>query len=221
MIRNQIRTMILKGIIRLYKNGDAADSDMHRILVVRLDEIGDMVLMSPFLRELRRNHPDAEITLIVKPTVYNLVELCPYVDYIKVFHAPYPGRGRFFRLMLAASKFVRSELTGSYDLAIVPRFDADASYGAGFIAFFSKARRRLGYENAVTSVKSISDCGFDDLYTDLIPARKGAVHEVERNMDVLRYLGYTIIDTGLELWINDEDNNIANYLLGKYSDRKF
>ena len=51
-----------------------------QILVVRLDEIGDMVLTTPFFRELRRNYPEAEITLVVKPAIYNLMELCPYID---------------------------------------------------------------------------------------------------------------------------------------------
>src|SRR6516165_1230519 len=56
-----------------------------RILVVRLDEIGDVVLCSAFLRELRRNFPCATITLIVKPATRNLVELCPYVDEVLTF----------------------------------------------------------------------------------------------------------------------------------------
>ena len=55
------------------------------ILVIRLDEIGDMVMMSSFLRELRHGYPKTHITLVVKPAVYNLVELCPYVDEILTF----------------------------------------------------------------------------------------------------------------------------------------
>ena len=55
------------------------------ILVIRLDEIGDMVMMSPFLRELRQNYPSAHITLVVNPIVYNLVELCPYVNKVLCF----------------------------------------------------------------------------------------------------------------------------------------
>lgn len=55
-------------------------SRIRRVLVVRLDDIGDMVLTTPFLRELRRNIPKSWITLVVKPRVYNLVETCPYVN---------------------------------------------------------------------------------------------------------------------------------------------
>ena len=47
------------------------------ILIVRMDGIGDMVLMTPFLRELRRNHPCAKITLLTSPIAFELFECCP------------------------------------------------------------------------------------------------------------------------------------------------
>jgi ADP-heptose:LPS heptosyltransferase len=46
---------------------------------VKLDAIGDLVLATPFLRELKRSFPAATITLVVTPTA-PLVELCPYTD---------------------------------------------------------------------------------------------------------------------------------------------
>ena len=55
------------------------------VLLLRLDEIGDVVLTTPLLRELRRNMPHAWITLVVKPGVLNLVELCPHVNEILTF----------------------------------------------------------------------------------------------------------------------------------------
>lgn len=40
---------------------------VRRLLVIRNDRIGDLVLTSPFLRELRRNFPSSHITLLVAP----------------------------------------------------------------------------------------------------------------------------------------------------------
>lgn len=185
---------------------------LRKILVVRLDEIGDMVLTTPFLRELRRNYPYAEITLVVKPAVYNLVELCPYIDKINIFTKA-NGRWAVFQNINRAKKFAYKELEQDYDLAIVPRFDSDLDYMAGAIAFYTGAGRRVGYAPWVLPHKSKSDAGMEKFYTDFVPARDGVCHEVERNLDILRYLGCSIENSNLELWIDEHDEQVARKLL--------
>ncbi len=54
--------------------------DIRSVLVVRLDGLGDVVLMSALLRGLRRRFPAAKITLIVDERLRTFVELCPYID---------------------------------------------------------------------------------------------------------------------------------------------
>src|ERR1035437_4792429 len=51
-----------------------------RILVVKLDRIGDMVLTSPLLRELRRAFPNAWITLVAAESLQPLLQTCPHVS---------------------------------------------------------------------------------------------------------------------------------------------
>jgi len=69
--------------------------DARRLLVIRLDRIGDLVLFSPFLRELRRCAPKARITLVVSPETADLAARCPRVDEVLVFDRG--GRTRFWR----------------------------------------------------------------------------------------------------------------------------
>src|SRR5579884_2580322 len=52
---------------------------VQNVLVVRLDEIGDLTMTTGFLRELREALPQASITLVVKRGLGNLVEACPYL----------------------------------------------------------------------------------------------------------------------------------------------
>ena len=181
---------------------DTVDS----ILVIRLDEIGDMVMMSPFLRELRRNYPSAHITLVVKPAVNNLVELCPYVNEVLGFSRKV-GHCSFYRNLWHSFMFSYRYLKKRhYDLALVPRFDADAGYGAGMLAFLSGAKRRVGYSERVLPHKMISDKGYDGFYTDVL-SPEGAVvsHEVERNLHMLRHIGGIVADDSLDLWFDDTD----------------
>lgn len=53
---------------------------MSNILILRPDNIGDVVLFSGALRHIRALYPDDHITLAVQEHIVNLVELCPYID---------------------------------------------------------------------------------------------------------------------------------------------
>lgn len=50
------------------------------VLILRPDNIGDVVLFSGAVQHIRNLYPDAHITLAVQAHILNLVELCPYVD---------------------------------------------------------------------------------------------------------------------------------------------
>lgn len=185
------------GDLRDHKNKKVSS-----ILVVRLDEIGDIVMLSPFLKNLRQWKPDVKITLVVKPQVVSLFEACPYVDDVKVFKRC-DGRFAYVRNMWQAYHFCQSELHDDYDISIAPRWDSDIGYWAGYVSMFSKAHQRLAYSSCVNECKANSDAGFDGFYTDVIKVTK-SIHEVERSLDLLRYLGADIEVSGLELWFKND-----------------
>lgn len=188
------------------------DRNIKNILIVRLDEIGDNVLNIPFIRELRRNYPDADITLVVKPQVYNLMELCPYVDRVSKFKKI--GIKYGFLLNLLKIYFFCKKLNRDFDLAILPRWDID-NYYASFIIFFSKARNRLAFSEKVNKGKSVINKGYDKLFTKVFDYRKYC-HEVEKNLYLLKQLGGTITDDSLELWNDTDDEKYIDHLLKNY-----
>jgi heptosyltransferase-2 len=178
------------------------------ILVVCLAGIGDVVLATPFLRELRRSAPGGWITLVVKPEAFNLVELCPYVNEVVTFDCRVSGRASVLKLhsralYLAATRLWRRR----FDLALQPRWDVDY-YHSTYLTYFSGASRRAGYSERVFQRKQQLNAGLDRLLTDVIDHR-GAKHEVERNLDVLRFLGANVPDDRLEIWLDREDRSFA------------
>lgn len=52
------------------------------ILILRPDNIGDVVLFSGAFQHIRNRYPHAHITLALQEHIINLVELCPYIDAI-------------------------------------------------------------------------------------------------------------------------------------------
>lgn len=174
-----------------------------RILVIRLDEIGDNVLNSVFLRGLRELYPDDHIDLLVKPSVYPLMERCPYVD--GVLHVrPFASLmlGDLYRWMYHLCDEVIWERY--YDVCILPRWDTDETMSSMF-AMFSGARERIGFSEHVSPLKEKICQGADVFLTRAYMTPPHVVHEVEKGLFLLRMLGAKEPSGRLELWIGKQD----------------
>lgn len=197
---------------RRQHNTDINLSQIKRVLVIRLDEIGDVVMTSPFLRELRRNLPNAWITFVVKPSVLNLVENCPYVD--EVLASDWEGGRDIHRFQRHwhAWKMARKHLWHrKFDLAILPRRDTDQSHGA-FLAYFSGAHLRVGYLSNVLDGKLTYFRNNGHLLTHVINDY-ALKHEVEYNLEIIRFLGGKVQNEQMEIWLNPVDERFAEQVL--------
>ncbi len=213
--------LYLAGSAWFRLKGRADDGDQIRpelvesVLVVRLDGIGDVILTTPFLRELRGNLPNAWITLLVRPAVANLVELCPYVNEVLTYDSAALRYWRPFKAISRALRLARKHFwRRDYDLAISPRWDVDSNYGS-MVTFLSGAHQRLGYSEKVTEEKSRLNAGLDRLLTHGIDG--GALkHEVEKNLDLITFMGGTVALDRLEFWPGESDELFADRILAKH-----
>ena len=182
-------------------------------MVIRLDQIGDLVMTTPFLRELRRNLPDVWITLIVLPVAFDLVENCPYVN--EVLACDWSGDRDLYRFHRhwRALKFAHTHLQyKQFDLAILPRRDTDQAHGA-FLAYFSGALLRVGYSD-------ISKFGStppyfrnnDRLLTHVVDIQT-LKHEVEYGLELINYIGGKVQSDHMEIWLNSEDERFSDHVL--------
>jgi len=60
----------------------AAHRHQHKILMIRLSSIGDILLTTPLLRILKKKYPNAEIDFIVKKQFVDIVRTNPHLDKI-------------------------------------------------------------------------------------------------------------------------------------------
>lgn len=184
------------------------------ILVVKLDEAGDFVMATPFLRALRAAAPQARILLAVREAVADLALTCRWVDGV-VAPRPKEGGGIDFRGITPGGLALFAECyRAGFDLALVPRYDFDR-HGATTLAANSRAKLVAGFSERVTPWKADGNQGFDRAYGLALAPPPGR-HEVEQNAALLEALGAgaELAALGpLELTLTAEDRAEARRLL--------
>src|SRR4051794_35604791 len=114
-------------------------TDLQRILLVRLREIGDVVFTTPAIAALRTRFPAAHLTYIVEPAAAPIVAGNPHLNDVIV--AP---RGRGIRGSIGDLALGRRLRAQRYDLAI----DFHGGPRASLLTWLSGAPMRLGDEIA-------------------------------------------------------------------------
>ena len=187
------------------------------ILIVRLDAIGDMILTSGFIREVRANFPRARITLVVSPLTFPLVELCPYVNEVLIFNIK--SLDRTFAIMLEQiAVFCKDNLwQKNFLIAFSPQWSGN-NLPSLILMWLSGAKERVGYGtdshnvymgNPVANMEALDN--FFLTKNVIIP--RNIILEVERHLYLLTGLGFKVNQTHMELFYGAEDFKRARELL--------
>lgn len=142
-----------------------------RILIVRTDRIGDVLLSTPVIKALRDSYPNAYIAVMVSPYAKDIVDGNPYLDEVIIYDKE--GKHKSWRRSL---KFAQNLKNKRFDLALL----LHPTNRAHLVTFFSGIPRRIGYGR-----------NFRFLLTDRLKHAKqlGQKHELEYAMDLVRCLG--------------------------------
>lgn len=177
-----------------------------RVLVIRLDEIGDLVLTTPFLRELHTFQPDAWISLIVKPGVANLFKNCPYINDLLPLSPRQERWPRQALNWLRLWRFARKSVTPrAFDLALLPRWGIDSS-PARHVAAFAGIPRRVAFR------QSLGACWSARFANETVDS-PSLEHSVTKHLAMLRHLGHAPTSDALELWMSRDDRETARQRL--------
>lgn len=193
--------------------------NVKHILIIKLDEIGDMVLLTPFLRELRRNEPFAHISVLTQPNYRNLLKWCPYINQLYSIQTWDRGKTKSFGQIIQDSvRFYLEVLRhGCFDQCIVARYDHDY-YFAGVLAALSGAAVRIAFSEKTTPWKEMWNSGYDAFYTRVLPP-VAVLHEAERNLSIIPMLGGVVKSKQLELWTDYWDEAWAEQHLTPLGNR--
>ena len=153
---------------RALKNSDPL-FNINKILVIRVDGIGDLLNTTPAIALLRENYPSAEITVLARPLNAPVLIGNPDVDRILIFDREGKHKG-----VLARLQFYRELRRGRFQLAVAMQ----TAMWTHLVAFLSGAPYRLGrYQKRFRSTLTHAWRG---------KYRKGEIHEVDRNLELVR-----------------------------------
>ena len=177
------------------------------VLVIRCDDIGDMLLTLPLLEAIRRGWPQSRVTVVARPVVLPLVRQTPLVDET-IGWTPLGRLGPTVVGQTRALLFARRTLRSCpYDLAVLPRWGPDA-YQSRYLASGSSARKIVGFAPGPQSFPWES--GESVMLSATITSQPDTpVHELARSSTVA---------TGLGLKPEEQQRHLGTLLL-RSSDR--
>ena len=163
--------------------------DAREILVVRLDNLGDLLMSTPAIAAIGHSSPEARVTLLASKAGASAASHLPGVDAVIAYDAPWvkgqAGSAHTDRRMIAELK------RGRFDAAVIFTVCTQSALPAAMLCRLAGIPLRLAHsrENPY------------DLLTDWVPDRDvvgdGMRHEVQRQLDLVRSVGFSTPDQRL------------------------
>jgi len=176
-----------------------------KILVIKFRHIGDVLLITPLIKNLKLNYPDAKIDVAVNKGTESMLTKNPDINNIFVYDRNYYKSLPKVKKIIEEFKFLRS--FRDYDILINT---TEGDRGA-FIAKFSNAKTKIGYPVKKNwLLKNVFDIEMD--YSKII-----FNHMIDNNLEPLKLLNLEIKEKKVEIfWDKEDEKKIDELNLGEF-----
>jgi ADP-heptose:LPS heptosyltransferase len=178
---------IIGNMLFFWKKFRKFPVDPKKILVIRLDHMGDMILTSSFFRNLKNAFPNANLEVLCRSSTKPIAEMIPFIDKINVLNVPWFSRNASVSLVKMC-KFI-SINKKEYDLV----FELHSDLRNIILAFF------LGKYSLGFGIR-----GFGFLLNKTVKWDQRLKHIVDRNHDLLKPIKINITNKKLSLKVDKQ-----------------
>ncbi|NPA73691.1 MAG: putative lipopolysaccharide heptosyltransferase III [Epsilonproteobacteria bacterium] len=165
-----------------------------KILVIKFRNIGDVLLTTPLIKNLKLNYPDAKIDMVVNRGTESMIELNPNINEIFTYDRNFYKSMPKLKRVIEEFRFLRT--FRDYDMVINT---TEGDRGA-FIAKFSKAKIKIGY-------KVTKNMLLKNTFTHTLSKPPLIRHIIENNLDALRVVKKDIHTKKVEIFWDEKDKN--------------
>ncbi|MBW4442629.1 MAG: glycosyltransferase family 9 protein [Plectolyngbya sp. WJT66-NPBG17] len=162
-------------------------TSVRNLLVMRLDNIGDVIMTSPALRSIKANLPEARITLMASPGGSIAAPLLPWVDEVLSWRVLWQDLGRLAFDPAREWELV-TKLRGFDAVMIFTSFN-QSPHPAAFVSCLAGIPLRLGESKETGGM----------MLTHEVSAAPDELHQVERNLRLIESVGFEVHDRSLSI----------------------
>jgi lipopolysaccharide heptosyltransferase II len=163
---------------------------IRRLLAVRLDNVGDIVLLGPSLRALRDALPEAAITLMVSPAGSKVTPMLPWIDDVIVHRAVWQDlSGAIPQDFDREMELIETLRARRFDAAVLFTSFSQSPYPPAHVCYLAGIPLRLGQSREFGG----------RILSHWVKPLPDEVHQAERNLHLLRSAGFPVGDSGLAL----------------------
>lgn len=156
----------------------------NKILIIRLDAIGDFILWLDSAQHFRKIYPDKKIILLGNKAWTDLAKKFSYWDEVWEL-----DRRKFYRNLPYRVRLLKKIRKAGFDIVIQTTYSREFLYGDAIVRI-SGARKKIGSVGDCSNIRPIEKKISDRFYTQLIPANPKPLMELRRNAEFVRGLGY-------------------------------
>jgi lipopolysaccharide heptosyltransferase II len=163
--------------------------EIRKILVIRLDGIGDVIFTTPLYEALKKKYPEAVIFVLTSSQTKDIVETNPYIDKVLVMkNTWFPSMSRIkWNEIFAILRAIRNE---GFDIGVDLRGDIRSI----LLMFLGKVKFRVGY--GVTG---------GEFLLNRIAVYEKDTHEIDKNIKLVNELGCKVVNKKLQLYYSPTD----------------
>lgn len=173
------------------------------ILAVRMDNLGDVVMLGPALRAVKETSPAARLTLLASPGGAHAAALLPWVDDVIPWKAIWQDMGHMAFDPARERQLIDLLAARAFDAALIFTSFSQGPHGPGYACYLAGIPLRAGESK---------EFGGRVLSHELRGAPDD-LHQVERNLRLVEMLGFAARDRRLMVRIPDEARARAGAIL--------
>lgn len=177
-----------------------------KILCIRLDAMGDVLMTTPAIRAIKESIPGSEITLLTSPSAARVAPLVPELDDVITYDAPWMKATAPRRNSQPDWKIIDRLRRIKFDAAVIFTVFSQNPLPAALMAFLSDIPLRLGYcrENPYQMLTH---------WVRETEPESGVRHEVQRQLDLVAAVGCKTEEERLQIRVSEKDQLTAIHKL--------